>query len=104
MSIKKYRNHSSELKVTIVRRHLVDKVSVSTLCDEYQIRPSLFYKWQKELFDLALKGTQLSSIPQEMARDKAKIKLLEQKLANKNEVLAEVMHEYVSLKKTCGEI
>jgi transposase-like protein len=74
------------------------------LCDEYQIRPSLFYKWQKELFELALKGAQLSSIPQAMARDKSKIKCLEQKLAAKNEVLAELMQEYVDLKKANGEI
>jgi transposase len=104
MSKQKYRSYSPELKIAIVRRHLMDKVPVSSLCEEHHIRPSLYYKWQTELFELALKASQLSSIPQEMVRDKAKIKQLEQKLAVKNDVLAELMQEYVALKKTVGDI
>jgi len=104
MSEKKYRKHSPELKVTAVRRHLLDQVAVSDLCEEYKIRPSLFYKWQKEVFDQALKAYQLSSAPLVLARDKAKIKSLEGKLLQKNEVLAELMQEYVQLKKSLGEI
>jgi transposase-like protein len=104
MSNKKYRSHSPELKIATVRRHLIDKIPVSNLCEEHHIRPSLFYKWQKELFEFALRASQLSSVPQEMVRDKTKIKRLEQKLAVKNEVLAELMQEYVALKKTVGEI
>ena len=44
MSEKKYRKHSPELKVTVVRRHLIDKVPVSSLCEEYNLRPSHFYQ------------------------------------------------------------
>jgi len=45
------RTFSSEQKAAILRRHLVDKVPVSNLCDEYQIQPSLFYGWQRQLMD-----------------------------------------------------
>ena len=104
MSEKKYRKHSPELKVTVVRRHLVDKVPVSSLCEEYQLRPSQFYQWQKDVFDQALKGITATQLPLKMAKDKTKIKQLETKLVQKNEVLAELMQEYISLKKDLGEI
>ena len=104
MSEKKYRKHSPELKVTVVRRHLVDKVPVSSLCEEYQLRPSQFYQWQKDVFEQATKALTSTQLPLEIAKDKAKIKQLEAKLAQKNEVLAELMQEYVSLKKDLGEI
>ena len=38
-------------KVAILRRHLVDKVPVSELCAELGLRPTVFYRWQKELFE-----------------------------------------------------
>jgi len=38
-------------KVAILRRHLIDRVPVSDLCDEYQLSPPLFYAWQKTFFE-----------------------------------------------------
>jgi transposase len=46
MSKKSRRHFTAEQKATIVRRHLVDKVPVSDLCDEYKIQPSMLYTWQ----------------------------------------------------------
>ena len=37
----------------ILRRHFLDQVPVSDLCDENRISPTLFYRWQKELFENA---------------------------------------------------
>src|SRR5204863_154784 len=45
------KHHTPEEKVTILRRHLVDKVPVSTLCDEHQIHPTVFYRWLKQFFE-----------------------------------------------------
>jgi transposase len=45
------RMFSTEQKVAILRRHLVDKVPVSDLCDEYKLQPSLLYQWQRQLFE-----------------------------------------------------
>jgi transposase-like protein len=42
---------SIEQKVAILRRHLVDKVPVSDLSDEYKLQPSLLYQWQRQLFE-----------------------------------------------------
>jgi transposase InsO family protein len=40
-----------EEKVAILKRRLVDKVPVSELCEEMGLRPTVFYRWQKELFE-----------------------------------------------------
>ena len=50
--MRKERKHfTPEEKVTILRRHLVDKIPVSELCEELGLRPTVFYRWQKELFE-----------------------------------------------------
>ena len=38
-------------KVAILKRHLLDKVPVSDLCDELDIYPNQFYDWLKEFFE-----------------------------------------------------
>ena len=45
------KNYTATEKVAILRRHLIDRVPVSDLCDEYQLSPTLFYVWQKLFFD-----------------------------------------------------
>ncbi len=104
MSDKKYRKYDPELKATVIRRHLLDKVPVSTLCDEYQLAPSLFYKWQKELLDNAAAAFTPSKRSKEEHHGAETIKRLEAKLVQKNEVLAELMQEHLLLKKELGEI
>jgi hypothetical protein len=39
------RKFTTEQKVAILRRYLVDKVPISDVCDEYKIQPSLLYCW-----------------------------------------------------------
>ncbi len=48
---RKRRNFSAQEKVWIPRRHPVEKVPVSDLCDEQSLHPTLFYKRQKEFFE-----------------------------------------------------
>ena len=50
--MKKERKHyTPEEKVAVLRRHLLDKVPVSDLCEELGLRPTVFYRWQKEFFE-----------------------------------------------------
>ena len=50
--MKKQRKHyTAEEKVAILRRHLLEGVAVSALCDELGLQPTVFYRWQKELFE-----------------------------------------------------
>jgi len=99
---RKRKQYTAEEKVAILRKHLLEKVPVSELCDEHELQPTVFYRWQKQLFEEAAETCFQRSRDSESARLKAQISELEAKLDKKNEVLSEVMEEYVALKKTHG--
>jgi transposase len=92
-------------KVAILKRHLIDKVPVSDLCDEYDLYPNQFYGWLKEFFENghAAFNNGRKSKAVESAKDQ-KIEKLEAKLQRKDAVLAELMEEHVNLKKELGEL
>jgi transposase len=56
---------------------------ISKLCDELGLQPTVFYRWQKELFENGA---------------------AEKKIQIKDEVLAELMAEHVALKKYIGKL
>jgi transposase len=98
------RHFSGPEKVAALKRHLVEKVPVSDLCDQLGIAPNLFYRWQKEFFDNG--HTAFDNGRKSKAVEDAKDKTIEQlqaKLQRKNEVLGELMEEHVRLKKELGE-
>jgi transposase-like protein len=97
------KNYTPEEKVAILKRHLVEKVPVSDLCDELGLNPTVLYGWQKQLFENGAAAFQKSRGRQADRREQ-KIEKLEAKLAQKNEVLAELMEEHVQLKKELGEL
>jgi transposase-like protein len=102
------RKFSNEFKATVVRRHLVEKVPVSELASEFEIQPSMIHLWVKQVLDQAEKafersqGSKKGKITSNL--DKQRIARLEAKLANKNEVIAELMEENVKSKKATGEL
>jgi transposase-like protein len=48
---KAHKSYSAQEKLTILRRHLLDKVSILRLRTELQLQPTVFYRWLKQLFD-----------------------------------------------------
>jgi transposase-like protein len=99
------RNFAPQEKAAIVLRHLVHKTPVSDLCDELGLHPTQFYTWQKQLTENAAVAfqTQRQSKRADDAKDR-KILALEAKIQQKNEVVAELLHEHVQLKKELGEL
>lgn len=105
-SKRSYRKFTTEQKVAILRRHLVDKVPVSDLCNELGLQPSVFYKWQSQLFENLAGAFSTPAGDGPSKREKelaAKTKELEAKLAKKDHVIAEVTAELVATKKELGE-
>jgi len=101
---KRRRTFPAEEKVSILRRHLLENVAVSNLCDEHNIQPTVFYGWQRKLFENAVFALERrTQNPTQGSLDAKRIAALEKKLAKKDEVLAELMEEYVALKKERGE-
>jgi transposase-like protein len=94
-------------KVSIIRRHLLEHVPVSDLCDEYQIHPNQYYNWQKQFFENGAVAFQRRNKANDQRRQNAqdkKIVQLERKLQQRNEVVAELLEEHVQLKKELGEL
>jgi transposase len=90
-------------KVAALKRHLLEKIPVSTICDELGIAPTLFYRWQKEFFENG--HTLFENGRAAKAADNAKdekIQKLEAKLQKKNEVMAELMEALTEEKKRNG--
>ena len=97
------RHFAGTEKVAILKRHLIDKVPVSDLCDELDLYPNQFYAWLKEFFEnghAAFDNGRKSKAVEDA--NQKKIERLEAKLTRKNEVLAELMEEHTLLKKELG--
>lgn len=93
------RRFSAAQKVGYIRRHLVEKVVLSDLCDEVGIQPSQYYRWQQALFENG--EAALADKRGNKARDR-RVAELEAKITTKNEVLSELLEEHVALKKSLG--
>jgi len=99
------KNHSSATKVKAIRKHLLEKVPVSDICEEFGIHPTVFYRWQKTLFENAEASFEtLKKGKKRILIEEQKIAALEAKLHRKDEVLSELMEEHVALKKAHGGI
>ena len=99
---KQRKSYSPEQKVEIIRRHLLDGVAVSDLCDEHGVHPTLYYRWQKEFFEGGAAAFAKESKHQ-LRTLKKRLAEAQEQLSRKNEVLAEVMEEYVRCKKNGGD-
>ena len=105
MSDKQTRRHfTPQEKVAIVKRHLLEGIAISTVCDEFQINPTLFYLWQRQLFEnahLAFEnGRKVRAVED---ANVLRIQQLEAKLVRKNEVMAELMEAHTVQKKNLGD-
>jgi transposase-like protein len=101
----KHRRHfTAAEKVAVLKRHLVDKVPVSDLCDELGLQPTVLYRWLKEFFENGQRafdnGRKVKAVADNHERT---IEQLQAKLQRKNEVLSELMEEHTLLKKELGE-
>jgi transposase-like protein len=95
------KQHTPEEKVTILRRHLIDRVPVSTLCEEHQLHPTVLYRGLKQFFENG--AAAFRPAPQadkQVEAREQRIAFLEAKLKKKDEVLAELMEEHMALEKS----
>ena len=82
------RHFTPQDKIAALKRHLLEAVPVSKICDELGIAPTLFYRWQKELFENAhtlFENGRKAKAVEDANLDK--IQKLEAKLTRKNEVM-----------------
>lgn len=97
------RTFTSEQKAAIVRRHLGGKEAVSDLADEFQVQPTQIYNWVNQVLAQAERAFERGRTHgrSDFAKDR-RIQHLEGKLAQKNEVIAELLEANVREKKVAG--
>lgn len=104
--VNKRKKYSAEEKVRLLRRHLLEKEPVSDICDRHELNPNVFYRWQKQFFENGPAAFDYIGNGRKDSHTKKlekKISQLQAKLANKDEVIAEIMASHVQLKKSLGE-
>ena len=96
------RNFGATEKVKILRQHLLEKIPISQVCDQHGIAPTQFYQWQKIFFE----NGPAAFVPKDNGAKNGPVKKLEkrvtrlqERLTNKDEVIAEIMESHVQLKK-----
>lgn len=91
-------------KAKVLKRHFIEKQPISVICEDAHIQPSQFYDWQNLLFTNAeCVFERQRRGPKPTDTGAARITQLEAKVREKDEVIAELMAEYLKIKKKTGE-
>jgi transposase len=94
---------TAEEKIAILREVLEDGRQISQVAEQHGIHPNNIFTWRKQLFE---DGVRTFRIRRTDISDKAgerKAALLEEKLKQKDGVIAELAEELLALKKkSCG--
>ncbi len=99
---KNRRKFTAEQKAAILREHLIEKISVADLCDKHGLQPTVFYRWQKEMMENLVGLFERRDRASKSQKSEAQIAALREKLARKDAIIAEIMEDYVAVKKTLG--
>ena len=102
----KRKRFTAQEKNKILRLHLIEKLTVSDICDQHGLNPNVFYSRQKQFFEHGAAAFDQAGNGRKDGQVKKlerKISTLESRLAGKDEVIAEIMASHVRLKKSLGE-
>ena len=102
MPKRKRNRFTAQEMVAILRLHHLEQIPIPDLCDQHGIHRTMFYRWQKRLFENGAAALETRSRPTSDSKDR-RTAVLEQKLQRKNEALSELMKEHARLKKELGE-
>ena len=95
----KRKRYTAEEKIKILREVLEDGKSMSQTADCYGLHPNNIFKWRKQLFEEGVQVFQIKRDDISGKADERKIATLEEKIRQKDEVIAELAEELLGLKK-----
>jgi transposase len=107
------RKFTAEEKATIVRRHFKGKKSISSVAEELSIQPTQIHQWvamvieqAEKAFEKTAKSATVAKSSEAKAQElkERQIQRLQDKIVQKNEVIAELMEENVKAKKANGDL
>src|SRR5215469_488171 len=96
---RKRKRYTSEEKIRILREVLEEGKSVSSVAEGHGVHPNLILNWRKQLFENAVQTFEIKRTDITEKAQEKKEKALEEKLRNKDNVIAELAQELLELKK-----
>jgi transposase len=90
---------SAETKLQILKEGRHTHLSISQVCDQYQISPTLFYQWERIADRAAM--TALQGQPRGRKKLRPSEEALLTEVQRLREVIAELSSENLQLKKGC---
>ena len=93
------KRYTAEEKIKILREVLEEGKSISQVADHYGLHPNNIFKWRKQLFEDGVKTFQIKRSDISGKAEERRITALEEKLKQKDEVIAELVEELLGLKK-----
>ena len=105
MEKKRRKKLGGEEKVALLKRHLLGREAVSAICEDSGIAPNQFYRWQKEFFENGAAAFQKNGRAENARVRKLEDEVvrLQERIARKEKVIAEIAEDNVKLKKNLGE-
>jgi len=99
----KRKRYTAEEKVKILREVLEDGKQISQVAEKYGLSPNNIFKWRKQLFEEGLQTFQIKRADISGKAEERKITALEDRIKQKDEIIAELAEELLALKKkNCG--
>ena len=96
---RKRKRYTSEEKVKILREVLEDGKSISGTAENHGVHPNLIMNWRKQLFENALQAFDIKRTDITEKANEKQAKVLEEKIKQKDNVIAELAQELLELKK-----
>jgi transposase-like protein len=99
----KRKRYTAEEKVKILREVLEDGKQISQVAEKYGLSPNNIFKWRKQLFEEGVQTFQIKRADISGKAEERKITALEDRIKQKDEIIAELAEELLALKKkNCG--
>ena len=95
----KRKKYTAEEKIKILRELQEDGKSISQVSEEYGVHPNNIFKWRKQHLEMGVQGFKIKRVDISNKAKDRKIAALEEKLKQKDEVIAEFAEELLALKK-----
>jgi len=95
----KRKKYTAEEKIKILREVLEEGKSISQVSDKYELHPNNIFNWRKQLFEGGIQIFQTKRPDISEKAEERKVSMLEDKIKQKDEVIADLAQELLGLKK-----
>ena len=95
----KRKRYTAEEKIKILREVLEEGKPISQVADHYGLHPNNIFNWRKQLFEGGIQTFQVKRTDISAKAEDRKIAALEERIKQKDEIIAEFAEELLGLKK-----